>query len=134
MSGDEKMNISEGDVEAPTASIGLAAHNYKQLPQYFVPGENDVICGRGRKCFNHPGNKRFRGIVASYLEKYSKTNVKLEKTLIICDIVNKVRQNACGQGGFVKKDPVTGLYYEVGDFLAVRTFSELRSMLSYTTV
>jgi hypothetical protein len=41
----------------------------------------------------------------------------LGKTLIICQIVNQVRKNS-PNGGFVKKDPLTGRYYEVGDFLA----------------
>jgi len=99
---------------------GQAAHNMRQLPEDYVLSEYDVICGRGRRCFNHIGNQRFRKIVADILPKYSDASAKLEKTIIICDVVNTVRGNS-PNGGFVKKDPATGRYFEVGDFLAVRT-------------
>lgn len=99
---------------------GQAAHNMRQLPEDYVLSEYDVICGRGRRCFNHIGNQRFRKIVADILPKYSDASAKLEKTIIICDVVNTVRGSS-PNGGFVKKDPATGRYFEVGDFLAVRT-------------
>jgi hypothetical protein len=98
---------------------GLAAHNMKQLPDDYQLGEHDVICGRGRKCFNHIGNQRFRKMVSDMLAKYSDSSSKIDKTYIICDIVNRVRNNS-PFGGFVKKDAMTGRYFEVGDFLAVR--------------
>jgi hypothetical protein len=97
---------------------GLAAHNVKQLPEDYQLGEHDVICGRGRKCFQHSGNQRFRKLVADMLPKYSESPSKLDKTFIICDVVNRVRENS-PNGGFVKKDPMSGRYFEVGDFLAV---------------
>lgn len=97
---------------------GLAAHNMKPLPEGYELGESDVICGRGRKCFNHVGNQRFRKMVEDCLPKYAEATAKLEKTYIICEVVNMVRKNS-PNGGFVKKDPVTGRYFEVGDFLAV---------------
>jgi hypothetical protein len=98
---------------------GVAAHNWKNLRKNYVPGEHDVICGRGRSCFYHIGNQRFRTMVASCLEEYYSASTKLEKTFIICGIVNEVRQNS-QNGGFVKCDPMTGQFFEVGDFLAVR--------------
>jgi hypothetical protein len=97
---------------------GLAAHNMRELPEDFQLGEYDVICGRGRKCFNHIGNQRFREIVLDLLDKYSESSSKLDKSYIICDVVNMVRKSS-PLGGFVKKDANTGRYYEVGDFLAV---------------
>lgn len=96
---------------------GLAAHNMKPLPFGYVLGEYDVICGRGSTCFNHIGNQRFRKMVADSLDEYSGAAAKLEKTYIICDIVHRVRQQS-PNGGFVKKDPLTGGFFEVGDFLA----------------
>lgn len=102
---------------------GQAAHNMRQLPEDYALSEYDVICGRGRRCFNHVGNQHFRKIVADLLPKYSDASAKLEKTIIICDVVNTVRQNS-PQGGFVKKDPMTGRYFEVGDFLAVSSTIE----------
>jgi hypothetical protein len=91
----------------------------KPLPDTYVLGEYDVICGRGRRCFNHIGNQRFRKMVEDSLSKYAEASAKLDKTYIICEVVNWVRKNS-PNGGFVKKDPVNGRFFEVGDFLAVR--------------
>jgi hypothetical protein len=87
------------------------------LPEGFVPGDSDVICGRGRKCFNHSGNERFRVIVSGYLDKYSTATSKLEKSYMLSDIVAQVRK-CSPNGGFVKKCPETKRFYEVGCFLA----------------
>jgi hypothetical protein len=97
---------------------GVAAHNSKLLPLEYKLGDDDVICGRGSRCFNHTGNKKFRKLVEEHLERYANTTCKFDKTNIICEIVNIVRQYT-PNGGFVKKDTSTGRYYEVGDFLAV---------------
>ena len=95
----------------------MAGQNMQALPENFVPGENDVICGRGRKAFNHIGNERFRQLVEKRLEEYSNAVAKLEKSYILSDIVCEVRQRS-PDGGFVKKDTNSGRWYEVGDFLA----------------
>ena len=102
--------------EKNSSSKGDSAHSMRFLPDGFEPGEHDVLCGRGRKCFNHPGNVRFRDIVQSFLAQYSKAMTKLEKSYILSDVVEKVRNNS-GIGGFVKKNE-EGRWYEVGDFLA----------------
>jgi hypothetical protein len=118
---DDDQVCSDPDEEKHRQSIrlakGLAAHNMKPLPDTYVLGENDVICGRGRRCFNHIGNQRFRRMVEDSLSKYAEAGAKLEKTFIICEVVNWVRKNS-PNGGFVKKDPVNGRFFEVGDFLA----------------
>ena len=108
----------EHQKEIKRLAKGQAAHNMRQLPFDYILSEYDVICGRGRRCFNHIGNQRFRKIVADMLPKYSDAATKLEKTIIICEVVNLIRRSS-PQGGFVKKDPMTGRYFEVGDFLAV---------------
>jgi len=110
---------AEHQKEVKRLAKGQAAHNMRQLPEDYALSDYDVICGRGRRCFNHVGNQRFRKIVADMLPKYSDASAKLEKTIIICEVVNTIRR-ASPQGGFVKKDPMTGHYFEVGDFLAVR--------------
>jgi hypothetical protein len=96
---------------------GEAAKNMQPLPDDFQPGENDVICGRGRNVFNHIGNDSFRTIVAGYLDHYNQASAKLEKSFILSEIVTKVRELS-PNGGFVKKDPKSGRWFEVGDFLA----------------
>jgi hypothetical protein len=87
----------------------------KYLPAGYELGDNDVYCGRGSLCFNHVGNRRFRDIVDENLQRYNDATTKFEKSSIIYEVVDKIRND----GGFVKKDSVNGQYYEVGDFHAV---------------
>jgi hypothetical protein len=88
------------------------------LPSNFVPGDHDVICGRGSKCFNHPGNKMFRRLVEANLQRYSAALTKHGKTSIIYEVISSVRR-CSPNGGFVKQDLLSSRYYEVGDFNAV---------------
>jgi hypothetical protein len=107
----------EGVDQKPSLVKGIAGQNMTALPQGFTPGAHDVICGRGRKAFNHIGNENFRRLVESRLAEYSRSAAKLEKSYILSDIVCEVRQRS-PTGGFVKKDSTSGQWYEVGDFLA----------------
>jgi hypothetical protein len=100
------------------------------LPEDFTPTIEDVICGRGRRCFSHCGNDRFRTHVDGFLVQYSQASSKLEKSFILSDIVAKVQANRPG-GGFVKKCPETKRWYEVGCFLArEKTSQTFRDALS----
>ena len=92
------------------------ASNMTPLPANFEPGPDDVICGRGKKCYNHIGNERFRLRVLTYLEEYSAAKSKLEKSGVLSKVVDAVRQQS-PDGGFVKQDD-KGNWHEVGDFLA----------------
>ena len=93
-----------------------SASNMTPLPANFEPGPDDVICGRGKKCYNHVGNERFRLRVLTYLEEYSAAKSKLEKSGVLSKVVDAVRLQS-PDGGFVKQDE-KGNWHEVGDFLA----------------
>lgn len=86
------------------------------LPEDFQPTEDDVICGRGKKCYAHIGNDRFRQRVTGMLDDYRKAKSKLDKSKVLSDVVEQVRANS-PRGGFVKQDS-KGRWFEVGDFLA----------------
>jgi hypothetical protein len=88
----------------------------KPLPLSFIPGNFDVICGRGTECLNHEGNQRYRQILISNLLQYSKTQIKAEKSALILDIVKNIK---CQSGRFVRKDLLTGQFFEVTDMVAV---------------
>ena len=64
---------------------------------------------------NHTGNKRFKLIVESSLQRYSNAPSKLAKSAIVSDIVETIRQSSPG-GGVVKKEG--NMWYEAGDHLA----------------
>lgn len=94
------------------------------LPEDFEPGDMDVLCGRGKRCFNSPGNQRFRKLVAARAEDYAAATTRTDKTFIVCSIVSEIRK-ASPKGGFVKKDSTTGRWYEVGDFNAHEKTSQM---------
>jgi len=85
-----------------------------ELPIDFKPNDFDVICGKGKKCYNHIGNQNFRKIIGNHLSSYLIVESKLEKSIIVSKIINFVRT----QGGFVKFDKKTKLWHEVGDSYA----------------
>ena len=99
-----------------TTADASQSNNMTPLPANFEPGPDDVICGRGKKCYNHIGNERFRLRVLNYLEEYSVAKSKLEKSGVLSKVVDAVRQQS-PDGGFVKQDE-KGNWHEVGDFLA----------------
>lgn len=103
-------------------TVGPAADNIRLLPLSYTLGDNDVVCGKGQIVFDHVGNQRFRQLIEQSLDRYVDKS-KLEKTLLITEMVNRVRQNS-PSGGFVKKDIVSGRWYEVGDRFAREKVSQ----------
>jgi hypothetical protein len=57
-----------------------------------APGENDVICGRGKSVM-HPGNQRFRRMVAARKEEYKQAKRRDDKTRIAFEVVEALRQD-----------------------------------------
>lgn len=62
----------------------------------FVPGPFDVICARGKQAYNHDGNRFFRRVVASYAEKYSKVESKLQRSMIVTEVLDTIRARGNG--------------------------------------
>lgn len=70
----------------------------------------DVLCGSGTKASNHPGNKRFRAIVASHYGKYSEATNKAQKMSTIKRVLADVL--VCDPSTrFLKKDPIFEWFY-----------------------
>lgn len=103
--------------EDSTAGRVGTTSNMTPMPENFEPGLDDVICGRGKKCYNHVGNERFRKRVLTFLDEYSRAKSKVDKSGVLSKVVDEVRQ-CSPNGGFVKQD-TDGRWHEVGDFLAV---------------
>lgn len=101
------------------------------LPEWYKPSENDVLCGRGPECYHYIGNERFRELVDRFLPFYKVAETKTKKSKIIWTLVNRIRKLS-PDGGFIKKDRTTGVYYEVGDFLArEKTSQAFRDAISH---
>lgn len=122
LSGSEFVGLprTEGVFSSPASSVAgddAIGSEGCPLPESFTPGDDDVICGRGKKCYSHVGNDRFRLRVLQMLDEYSKAKSKLDKSSVLSRVVDQVRQQS-PSGGFVKQDTTTGRWFEVGDFLA----------------
>ena len=61
------------------------------LPADFIPAPNHVVCARGKSYWEHSGNKRYRAIIAAASQRYSKTSNKLEKSLIVSEIIESIQ-------------------------------------------
>lgn len=83
------------------------------LPPNFQPSSRDVICARGKQAFLHPGNKRFREIIAMNITSYASAESKNEKSSIVWRIIEDVGTGA--NGGFVKYCSTQKLWYRLGD-------------------
>lgn len=95
-----------------------------QLAADFTPGDNDVIVGRGKVCYQHNGNLHLNKIVASVIVVYSDPDsTKKSKSDLIKSLMQQVRENS-PQGGFVKFDSETGRWFEVGDRIAREKVSQ----------
>jgi hypothetical protein len=75
-------------------------------------GPNDVVCGRGKGSYNRPGNKKFRALVQDHVPLYMAARTKLDKSMVLSCIVEKVREQ--GGGRFLKRRK-GGEWYEIGD-------------------
>jgi hypothetical protein len=85
-----------------------------------APNVNDVLCGRGGRVNSHAGNIQFREITASLKKDYlAKTTKKLEKAHIASKIINIIRSME-PPGRFLKEDPDTGLWFDIGDAKAIK--------------
>uniref|UniRef100_A0A7S1YNN8 DUF6824 domain-containing protein n=1 Tax=Grammatophora oceanica TaxID=210454 RepID=A0A7S1YNN8_9STRA len=90
-------------------------------------GEMDVVCGRGKLCHSHPGNRYFRSLIEANLEEFKKASSKVEKSIVVSQIVNAVRE----KGDFYRQDSTTKNWYQVSDRVArEKTGAHLRDALS----
>mmetsp|Transcript_50842 Transcript_50842/g.76015 ORF Transcript_50842/g.76015 Transcript_50842/m.76015 type:complete len:338 (-) Transcript_50842:119-1132(-) len=106
--------------------VSRSPRQNNDMPSGYKPAKHDVICGKGKTCFEHEGNIRFRKLVGTYLTKYSGASTKIEKSSIVSEIIETTREN----GSFIKKRPKCGTWFEVGKHLAREKVGQtIRDML-----
>jgi hypothetical protein len=91
------------------------------LSQGFAPGPSDVVCARGKSYWDHEGNQRYRALIQAATEKYSFSTNKLDKTLIVSEIVEAVH---AAQGRFVKREAKGGPWVVVDEVFAREKVSQ----------
>jgi hypothetical protein len=87
----------------------------RYLPAGFKPSVTDVVCGKGKECFNHPGNRRFRAVIDANLKRYQTASNKMDKSAIVNEIVDLVRKDCSYNGGFVRPETYGDRWFEIGD-------------------
>jgi len=94
-----------------SASSSDEAAKMLPLPRTFIPTIHHVICGRGKKCYGHIGNKHFLSLATSYVEAYEHAKSKQAKSSIVQAVVDEVNI----KGGFVRLETKTGRYFVAED-------------------
>lgn len=78
---------------------------YEQQIRMIQPGNTDILCGRGKAYANHPGNRKFKGIIESNLPKYKNASRRIERSIVLAAVVDEVVDSG---SRFLKKNKVTG--------------------------
>jgi len=100
------------------------------LPASFIPTEHHIIIGRGRAVKQSAGHRRFNTMVQQIAAEYSAASCKADKGLILSQL-DMVHDDLDTTSGFVKKDPVSGLWFTVEESLARTTAAQaLRNYLN----
>jgi hypothetical protein len=107
-------HISEDDVQGGGGDAE-DDDEVRRLPSDYAPSDADVVCARGKAYWDHTGNRRYRQLIGKATEKYSSSSNKLEKTLIVSEIVNAVHRL---KGKFIKKEKKGGPWVEVDEVFA----------------
>jgi hypothetical protein len=81
------------------------------------PHDNDVVCGRGKPAEDHAGNKWYLDRVKERRTAYQKEK-KAQRRLVAEEVVDLV-QARNPPGRFLKRDPATTLWNDVGNAKAV---------------
>lgn len=94
-------------------------------PQEIItPHENDVLMGRGGKNNQHPGNEQLRDMARTMRDRY-KASAKKGKSNMSRELVQQVRDLNPKPGRFLKRNPITNDWEDVGDDIAREKVSQV---------
>lgn len=75
------------------------------------PSKDDVLLGRAANVFHHPGNRRYRHIIALNLRRYKEAKTRLDKMVLIRQVTEQVLDG--GRVRFLRRDGKSGEWSEV---------------------
>jgi anaerobic ribonucleoside-triphosphate reductase len=85
---------------------------YNGLSKDCTPTDEDILCGRGRPCGKHPGNKKFSAAIKANLQTYDEASKRLDKSNLVASILRSLQENGAR---FIKQDRRTKKYHELSD-------------------
>jgi len=95
--------LAKFQVSIPSAISELnSVSSCSSLEDSYAPTEYDVVCGRGKGSYNRPGNKRLRSIIQHFIPRYVQSKSKLDKTIVLGQVIDEVRKQSNGMARFVK--------------------------------
>ena len=65
----------------------------------------DILCGRSPESFNNVGNRRFRLTISLNLSRYMNATTRQDKSVVICSVVNTLRESGAR---FIKRKKKVG--------------------------
>lgn len=95
---DQAMRLKQ---EFPFATDQQQSQHQDDTEPVLVPGERDILLGRGRRAQNHNGNVHFREIVETFRQRYEEIPSKGGKTELIREVVDFIYDNG---SRFIKQD------------------------------
>lgn len=107
--------ISDDENESGCGAGDGDADGNTPLPDGYTPSSSDCICARGKAYWDHPGNQRYRDLITAATPQYAETTNKLEKTLIVSEIVEAIHKAG---GKFIKKIKKGGPFVVVSEVFA----------------
>eukprot|EP00934_Nitzschia_sp_Nitz4_P005223 Nitzschia sp. Nitz4//scaffold37_size175936//85170//86912//NITZ4_002048-RA/size175936-processed-gene-0.223-mRNA-1//-1//CDS//3329549794//5213//frame0 len=91
---------------APPSQAGKPNEVRSEPPTTIVvPGQNDVLLGRGKGFYQHTGNIRFRALVEDRFPHYERARTSAEKKRLTCEVIGLIRTSG---GRFLKDDSKCG--------------------------
>jgi hypothetical protein len=113
--------------QLPAIGPKTAKTGRSQLGVGFEPSDFSVICGRSFDNHDHTGNRCFRIIASTFLDRYSEAFSQTSKAAVVFNIVTVIRQVG---GNFCKYEK--GAWFEVGDRCARAKASYLLRVMLHT--
>ena len=74
------------------------------------PKPSDILAGRGKATYTHPGNKRYLQLINESIDQYIHESTKVGKTAIVRCIVQKLQKE---QRRFLQRDAKNDSWYEL---------------------
>ena len=65
------------------------------MPLTIEPSDCDILLGRFKRSFNHPGNIRFRALINESVELYMQACTRREKGIVIKGLYNRLISQGC---------------------------------------
>ncbi len=111
----EERQLSQGNRRSTTTQEGKSSdpgcptkNASRALPDDFCPTPYTVIIGKGKMIRENLGNKRLRILASNFLARYSESNEKRSKTMVVNELIDSIRSAG---GSFVRKEK-DGRWYQ----------------------